>query len=77
MVSGEKSSMFDDPMVEIQQLTALIKDDITAMNVALQDLLTLQNLEMSDERYSEDRAVHYTTVFVDLKSRLMGTTKQL
>ncbi|KAI4339167.1 hypothetical protein MLD38_024136 [Melastoma candidum] len=74
---AKKSSMFDDPTIEIQQLTALIKDDITAMNTALQDLQALQNLEMSDGRHSEDKAVHYTTVCDDLKGRLMGTTKQL
>ncbi len=56
--------MFDDPTIQIQELTALIKDDITALNVALQDLQTLQNLEIADGTYSEDRAVHSTTVFV-------------
>lgn len=69
--------MFDDPTVEIQQLTSLIKDDITALNIAVQDLQTLQNIEMSGGNYSEDRAVHSTTVCDDLKSKLMGTTKHL
>ena len=31
--------MFDDPIVEIQELTSLIKNDIT--NVALSDLQTI------------------------------------
>ncbi|KAF8022036.1 hypothetical protein BT93_G2234 [Corymbia citriodora subsp. variegata] len=74
---AKRSSMFDDPTVEIQQLTSLIKDDITALNVALQDLQTLQNIEMSGGNYSEDRVVHSTTVCDDLKSKLMGTTKHL
>lgn len=69
--------MFDDPTIQIQELTALIKDNITELNVALQDLQALQNLEMADGDYSEDRAVHSTTVCDDLKSKLMGTTKQL
>lgn len=69
--------MFDDPIVEIQQLTALIKDDITALNVALSDLQTIQNIEVADGNYSEDRVVHSTAVFDDLKSKLMGATKQL
>lgn len=68
--------MFDDPTIQIQQLTALIKDDITSLNMALQDLQTLQNLEMADGGYSEDRAVHSTTVCDDLKNKLMGTAKQ-
>ncbi|KAI4302421.1 hypothetical protein MLD38_038167 [Melastoma candidum] len=63
--------------IEIQQLTVLIKDDVTAINTALQDLQAIQNLEMSDGRHLEDRAVHYTAVCDDLKGRLMGTTKQL
>lgn len=74
---AKRSSMFDDPIVEIQQLTALIKDDITALNVALSDLQTIQNIEVADGNYSEDRVVHSTAVFDDLKSKLMGATKQL
>ncbi|GFY82127.1 syntaxin of plants 31 [Actinidia rufa] len=67
---------FDDPIKEIQELTTLIKDDITALNVAVSDLQTLQNLEIADGNYSEDRVVHSTTVCDDLKNKLMGTTKQ-
>ncbi|XP_057981695.1 syntaxin-31 [Malania oleifera] len=74
---AKKSSMFDDPIVEIQELTALVKDDITALNVALSDLQTLQNMELADGNYSEDRLVHSTTVCDDLKNKLMGATKQL
>lgn len=69
--------MFDDPIVEIQELTVLIKNDITAMNVALSDLQTLQNMEIVDGNYSEDRVVHSTAVLDDLKSKLMGATKKL
>lgn len=74
---AKRSSMFDDPTIQIQELTALIKDNITELNGSLQDLQTLQNLEMADGIYSEDRAVHSTTVCDDLKSKLMETTKQL
>ncbi|KAK4769447.1 hypothetical protein SAY86_027597 [Trapa natans] len=73
----KRSSMFDDPTIQIQELTALIKDNITELNVALQDLQNLQNLEMADGMYSEDRTVHSNTVCDDLKSKLMETTKQL
>ncbi|XP_042484566.1 syntaxin-31 isoform X2 [Macadamia integrifolia] len=73
---AKKSSMFDDPVVEIQELTALIKDDITALNIAVSDLQTLQNLEIDDGNYSKDRVVHGTTVCDDLKNKLMATTKQ-
>ncbi|XVE99724.1 hypothetical protein REPUB_Repub03eG0225400 [Reevesia pubescens] len=69
--------MFDDPIVEIQELTALVKTDITTLNMALSDLQTLQNMEIADGNYSEDRVVHLTTVCDDLKSKLMGATKHL
>ncbi|XP_077225171.1 syntaxin of plants 31 isoform X2 [Tasmannia lanceolata] len=72
---AKRSSMFDDPVREIQELTALIKNDITALNVAVSDLQALQNLEVSDGNCSQDRAVHATTICDDLKNRLMGTTK--
>ncbi|KAJ7964009.1 putative Syntaxin [Quillaja saponaria] len=74
---AKKSSMFNDPIVEIQELTALIKNDITTLNSALSDLQTIQNMETAEENYSEDRVVHSTTVFDDLKSKLMGATKHL
>lgn len=74
---AKRSSMFDDPIVEIQELTALIKDDITALNMALSDLQTLQNLEIAEGNYSQDRVVHSTTVCDDLKGKLMGATKEL
>lgn len=69
--------MFNDPTVEIQELTVLIKNDITALNAALTDLQTIQNMEIADGNYSEDRFVHSTTVCDDLKSKLMGATKRL
>ncbi|KAJ0044630.1 hypothetical protein Pint_06459 [Pistacia integerrima] len=74
---AKRSSMFDDPLVEIQELTTLIKNDITALNMAVSDLQTLQNIEIADRKFSEDRVVHSTTVCDDLKSKLMGATKEL
>ncbi|KAJ6776526.1 SYNTAXIN-31 [Salix koriyanagi] len=54
---AKRSSMFNDPTVEIQELTVLIKNDITALNAALTDLQTIQNMEIADGNYSEDRLV--------------------
>lgn len=68
--------MFDDPTKDIQELTLLIKDDITALNMAVSDLQRLQNLEMAQGNLSEDRVVHSNTVCDDLKNKLMSTTKQ-
>lgn len=58
-------------------MTALIKNDITSLNVAITDLQTIHNMETTEGNYSEDRVVHSTAVCDDLKSRLMGATKQL
>uniref|UniRef100_A0A9I9DWZ5 t-SNARE coiled-coil homology domain-containing protein n=1 Tax=Cucumis melo TaxID=3656 RepID=A0A9I9DWZ5_CUCME len=74
---AKRSSMFDDPIREIQEMTALIKNDITSLNVAITDLQTIHNMETTEGTYSEDRVVHSTAVCDDLKSRLMGATKQL
>lgn len=69
--------MFDDPTMEIQELTALVKNDVTTLNVALTDLQTIQNMEIAVGSYSQDKVVHSTAVCDDLKSKLMGATKQL
>lgn len=68
--------MFDDPTLEIQELTALIRNDITMLNNALLDVQSLQNVGMADGNMSRDSVVHATTICDDLKNRLMGTTKQ-
>ncbi|KAL0452747.1 UNVERIFIED_CONTAM: syntaxin [Sesamum latifolium] len=71
----KRSSIFDDRSKENEELTALIKNDITGLNVAISDLQTLQNMEIADGNYSGDRVVHLTTVCDDLKNRLMNATK--
>ncbi|KAK9168175.1 hypothetical protein Syun_000315 [Stephania yunnanensis] len=68
--------MFDDPLVEIQELTAVIKSDITSLNMAVSDLHAIQNLELADGNCSKDRVTHASTICDDLKTRLMETTKQ-
>ncbi|XP_068668461.1 syntaxin-31 isoform X2 [Aristolochia californica] len=73
---AKRSSIFDDPVMEIQELTALIKSNITALNLAISELQTLQNSEVADGHVSKDSVVHATTICDDLKNRLMGTTKQ-
>ncbi|EYU21906.1 hypothetical protein MIMGU_mgv1a020999mg [Erythranthe guttata] len=58
---AKRTSVFDDPTMEIQELTAVIKQDITALNSAVVDL--------------HDTSSHSTTVVDDLKNRLMSATK--
>uniref|UniRef100_A0A803M3R1 t-SNARE coiled-coil homology domain-containing protein n=1 Tax=Chenopodium quinoa TaxID=63459 RepID=A0A803M3R1_CHEQI len=72
---AKTSSMFNDPTKEIQELTALIKDDITALNVAVADLQNLQNSETT-KSYSDDKAIHAKAICDDIKNRLMAATKQ-
>jgi syntaxin 5 len=74
---AKQSTIFNDRTVEIQELTVLIRNDITGLNMALSDLQTLQNMELADGNYSQDQVGHYTAVCDDLKTRLMGATKQL
>eukprot|EP00249_Psilotum_nudum_P012310 c23712_g1_i3 orf=483-1502(+) len=73
---AKRTSMFDDPVVEIQELTAVIKQDITALNAAISDLQSLckfQNESGNNSKHSND---HSVTVVDNLKSRLMNTTKE-
>ncbi|PNY04574.1 syntaxin-32-like protein [Trifolium pratense] len=69
---AKRTSVFDDPTVEIQELTSIIKQDITALNSAVVDLQLLTN----SRNDSTDTTTHSTTVVDDLKTRLMTTTKE-
>lgn len=72
---AKRSSIFDDPSKEIQELTAFIKNDITVLNVGVSDLQALQDRELSDGTHSKDKVVHCTAICDDLKTRLMAATK--
>lgn len=71
---AKRTSVFDDPTMEIQELTAVIKQDITAINSAVVDLQYL--CSSRNENISSDTTTHSTTVVDDLKNRLMSTTKE-
>ncbi|XWS17025.1 hypothetical protein CRYUN_Cryun33cG0032100 [Craigia yunnanensis] len=72
---AKRTSVFDDPTMEIQELTAVIKQDITALNSAVVDLQLFCNSRNEGGVYS-DTSSHSTTVVDDLKNRLMSTTKE-
>lgn len=62
--------MFDDPAQEINDLTAVIKQDITALNAAISDLQqTAKNRHDNKESGS-----HSLTVVDALKGRLVRAT---
>lgn len=71
---AKRTSVFDDPTTEIQELTAVIKQDITALNSAVVDLQLVSNSR--NESGNSDTTTHSTTVVDDLKNRLMSATKE-
>ncbi|XP_075485397.1 syntaxin-32-like [Primulina tabacum] len=73
---AKRTSVFDDPSMEIQETTAVIKQDITALNSAVVDLQLLSNSHNASGNISSDTTTHSTTVVDDLKNRLMSTTKE-
>uniref|UniRef100_A0A6V7QR37 t-SNARE coiled-coil homology domain-containing protein n=1 Tax=Ananas comosus var. bracteatus TaxID=296719 RepID=A0A6V7QR37_ANACO len=73
---AKRTSIFDDPTVEIQELTAVIKKDITALNSGVLDLQLLCNSQSGSVNISKDTTSHSTTVVDNLKNRLMSTTKE-
>ncbi|KAK2645779.1 hypothetical protein Ddye_020974 [Dipteronia dyeriana] len=73
---AKRTSVFDDPTMEIQELTAVIKQDITALNTAVVDLQFVCNSQNESESISSDTTTHSTTVVDNLKNRLMSATKE-
>ncbi|BBM97752.1 syntaxin 5 [Marchantia polymorpha subsp. ruderalis] len=73
---AKRTSMFDDPATEIQELTAVIRTDIKALNDAIIDLQVLCNSRNDGANRSRHSSEHSTTVVDNLKSRLMNTTKE-
>ncbi|KAH0649361.1 hypothetical protein KY285_034609 [Solanum tuberosum] len=71
---AKRTSDFDDPTTEIQELTAVINQDITALNSAVVDLQLHSNSR--NERGNSDTTSHATTVVDGLKNRLMTATKE-
>ena len=73
---AKKTSVFDDPTLEIQELTAVVKKDIGALNNAVMDLQVLCNSQNESGNLSKDTTNHSTTVVDNLKNRLMSATKE-
>ncbi|KAF0916111.1 hypothetical protein E2562_000718 [Oryza meyeriana var. granulata] len=73
---AKRTSVFDDPTKEIQELTAVIKKDITALNSAVVDLQVLCNSQNESGNLSKDTTYHSTTIVDNLKNRLMSATKE-
>ncbi|XP_019167824.1 PREDICTED: syntaxin-32-like [Ipomoea nil] len=59
---AKRTSVFYDPTIEIQELTAVIKQDISALNAAVVDLQLLSNSQNESGSMSTDTMTHTTTV---------------
>mmetsp|Transcript_38531 Transcript_38531/g.108933 ORF Transcript_38531/g.108933 Transcript_38531/m.108933 type:complete len:340 (-) Transcript_38531:113-1132(-) len=70
---AKRTSMFDDPAVEIDKLTSIIKHDIQGLNAAIADL---QKVAASNRECSKQSSFHSTTVVDNLRSRLKDATKE-
>lgn len=68
--------MFDDPAIEIQELTSVIRQDITALNSAISDLQVLSDSRNDGANMTKQSSEHSSTVVESLKNRLMNATKE-
>ncbi|KAL1190527.1 Syntaxin-32 [Cardamine amara subsp. amara] len=73
---AKRTSVFDDPTQEIQELTVVIKQEISGLNTALLDLQVVRNTQNDEGNNSRDTTTHSATVVDNLKNRLMDTTKE-
>lgn len=73
---AKRSSIFDDPAREIQDLIALLKQDITALNAAVLELQSSQAMHIGGPDSSKDSKEHSKTIVDNLKGRLMQTTNE-
>jgi syntaxin 5 len=73
---AKRTSVFDDPTKDIQDLTSIIKKDIGALSAAVADLQHLCDSQNESGNISRDTTSHSTTVIDNLKNRLMSTTNE-
>jgi syntaxin 5 len=74
---AKRRSVFDDPTLEIQELTALVKNDIGALDNAVIDLQVLCSSQNGSGNLSSDTTNHSANVVDNLKNRLTSATKEL
>ena len=69
---AQSRSLFEDPTAEINELTHIIKQEITALNGAL---ASLQTIAKAASGASKQRASHSGSVADSLKTRLLDATR--
>lgn len=70
---AKRTSMFDDPSAEIDELTGVIKHEIQQLNNAIAELQRLSGKAKDENKQSLD---HSHTVVDNLRSRLKDTTQE-
>ena len=68
-IVAKVKSLFNDPVVEIQQLTYVVKQEITGINRKLEGLKTMAG------KNTKQTAEHSEHVVSNLSSKLQGTTQ--
>ncbi|GLC45651.1 hypothetical protein PLESTB_001790500 [Pleodorina starrii] len=71
---AKRTSAFDDPAQEVDDLTGIIKQDIQGLNNAIADLQRLSARGRGDDRANKQVADHSHTVVDNLRTRLKDTT---
>ncbi|GIL42089.1 hypothetical protein Vafri_131 [Volvox africanus] len=71
---AKRTSAFDDPAQEVDDLTGIIKQDIQGLNNSIADLQRLSARGRGDDRANKQVADHSHTVVDNLRTRLKDTT---
>ncbi|KXZ41814.1 hypothetical protein GPECTOR_274g716 [Gonium pectorale] len=71
---AKRTSAFDDPAQEVDDLTGIIKQDIQALNNAIADLQRVSARGRGDDRGNKQVADHSHTVVDNLRTRLKDAT---
>ncbi|KAF6251783.1 t-SNARE [Scenedesmus sp. NREL 46B-D3] len=70
---AKRTSMFDDPSREIDEMTGIIKQDIQGLNMAIADLQRVSSKKPDENKQSQD---HSHTVVNSLRTRLKDATQE-
>lgn len=73
---AKRTSAFDDPAQEVDELTGIIKQDITVLNTQIADLQRLSAKNKGAADGNKQIADHSLTVVDNLRSRLKDATAQ-
>ena len=73
---AQSKSLFEDPTIEINELTHIIKQDITALNAKLAELQKAAAAARADAAASKQRVAHSASVVETLKTKLYDATRE-